>query len=114
MLAALPQICVASQARVASPGDEARCGGQHGGGEGDNPSYVLAVLAACANATSSVLQRKANREVPPNENLGLAADLVARRITRVRIVKRKLKKIQYRPHLIDGCLAVTGLEIEPW
>jgi hypothetical protein len=32
----------------------------------------------------------------------------------VRIVKRKLKKIQYRPHLIDGCLAVTGLTIEPW
>ncbi len=32
-------------------------------------SYVLAVLAACANATSSVLQRKANREVPRNENL---------------------------------------------
>jgi len=27
----------------------------------------------------------------------------------VRIVKRKLKKIQYRPHLIDGCLAATGL-----
>jgi hypothetical protein len=32
----------------------------------------------------------------------------------VRIVKRKLKKIQYRPHLIDGCLAGTGLTIEPW
>jgi transposase len=32
----------------------------------------------------------------------------------VRIVKRKLKKIQYRPHLIDGCLAGTGLIIEPW
>jgi hypothetical protein len=31
-----------------------------------------------------------------------------------RIVKRKLKKIQYRPHLIDGCLAATGLTIEPW
>jgi hypothetical protein len=29
----------------------------------------------------------------------------------VRIVKRKLKKIQYRPHLIDGCLAATGLKI---
>ena len=27
----------------------------------------------------------------------------------VRIIKRKLKKIQYRPHLIDGCLAGTGL-----
>ena len=32
----------------------------------------------------------------------------------VRIVKRKLKKIQYRPHLINGCLAATGLTIEPW
>lgn len=32
----------------------------------------------------------------------------------VRIVKRKLKKIQYRPHLIEGCLAKTGLSIEPW
>ena len=32
----------------------------------------------------------------------------------VRIVKRKLKKIQYRPHLISGCLAATGLRIEPW
>ena len=28
----------------------------------------------------------------------------------VRIVKRKLKKIQYRPHLINGCLAGTGWE----
>jgi hypothetical protein len=32
----------------------------------------------------------------------------------VRIIKRKLKKIQYRPHLIDGCLSGTGLKIEPW
>jgi len=32
----------------------------------------------------------------------------------VRLVKRKLKKIQYRPHLIVGCLAATGLTIEPW
>jgi len=32
----------------------------------------------------------------------------------VRIVKRKLKKIQYRPHLVDGCLAATGLILEPW
>jgi len=31
----------------------------------------------------------------------------------VRIVKRKLKKIQYRPYLIDGCLAGTGLTVEP-
>ncbi len=28
--------------------------------------------------------------------------------------RAKLKKIQYRPHLIDGCLAATGLRIEPW
>jgi hypothetical protein len=26
----------------------------------------------------------------------------------VRMVKRKLKRIQYRPRLIDGCLAGTG------
>ena len=32
-------------------------------------SYVLAVLAACANATSSVLQRRANRKVPKKQNL---------------------------------------------
>jgi len=31
----------------------------------------------------------------------------------VRIVKRKLKRIQYRPHLITSCLAGTGLTIEP-
>jgi transposase len=30
----------------------------------------------------------------------------------VRIIKRKLKKVQYRPCLIDGCLAQTGLTIE--
>jgi drug/metabolite transporter (DMT)-like permease len=32
-------------------------------------TYVLAVLAACANATSSVLQRKANRDTPQRESL---------------------------------------------
>lgn len=32
-------------------------------------SYVLAVLAACANAASSVLQRKANKDVSSKENL---------------------------------------------
>ena len=26
----------------------------------------------------------------------------------------RVLKIQYRPHLIDGCLAATGLTIEPW
>jgi hypothetical protein len=31
----------------------------------------------------------------------------------VRIVKHKLKKIRYRPRVIDGCLAATGLRIEP-
>ena len=34
-------------------------------------TYVLAVLAACANATSSVLQRKANKRVPQSENMSL-------------------------------------------
>ena len=30
------------------------------------------------------------------------------------IIKCKLKKIQYRPHLIDGCLVGTGLTLESW
>jgi hypothetical protein len=29
------------------------------------------------------------------------------------IVKRELKKIQYRVHLIKACLVKTGLTIEP-
>jgi hypothetical protein len=32
-------------------------------------TYALAVLAACSNAVSSVLQRKANKRVPQSENL---------------------------------------------
>ena len=31
----------------------------------------------------------------------------------IRAIKRKLKKMQYRPDLITGCLAGTGLIIEP-
>ncbi|MFI9329248.1 transposase [Kitasatospora sp. NPDC052868] len=27
-------------------------------------------------------------------------------------VRTRLKKIQYRPHLIDGCLAQSGLDID--
>jgi drug/metabolite transporter (DMT)-like permease len=34
-------------------------------------TYLLAVLAACANATSSVLQRKAGSQVPQRQNLSL-------------------------------------------
>lgn len=43
-------------------------------------SYVLAVLAACANALSSVLQRKANRNEPRQRTLDvrLVADLLRR------------------------------------
>ncbi len=30
----------------------------------------------------------------------------------VRVVKRRLKRIQYRPRLLEGCLAETGLALE--
>jgi hypothetical protein len=30
----------------------------------------------------------------------------------VQVTKRTLKKIQYRPELLDGCLAETGLTTE--
>lgn len=42
------------------------------------------------------------------------ADLAATDLAHLtRVIKRKLKQIQYRPHLIDGCLAPTGLTLEP-
>jgi hypothetical protein len=31
----------------------------------------------------------------------------------VKTTKRKLKKIQYKPHLITGCLPPTGLTLDP-
>ncbi|MEU1692023.1 transposase [Streptomyces hirsutus] len=38
------------------------------------------------------------------------ADFVAAGLAHLtRVIKRKLKKVQYRPHLIDGCLPPTGL-----
>jgi drug/metabolite transporter (DMT)-like permease len=34
-------------------------------------TYLLAVLAACGNASSSVLQRKANKRIPQRDNMSL-------------------------------------------
>jgi hypothetical protein len=31
----------------------------------------------------------------------------------VQVIRRGLKKIQYQPGLIEGCLAGTGLTLEP-
>jgi drug/metabolite transporter (DMT)-like permease len=55
-------------------------------------SYVFAVLAACANATSSVLQRKANLEVPRSENLSL----------------RLVWSLMHEPVWFGGILAITA------
>jgi drug/metabolite transporter (DMT)-like permease len=54
-------------------------------------TYLLAVLAACANATSSVLQRKAGRKVPQGENLSL----------------RLIWSLLHEPAWFGGVLAVT-------
>jgi drug/metabolite transporter (DMT)-like permease len=54
-------------------------------------TYLLAVLAACANATSSVLQRKAGRKVPQGENLSL----------------RLIWSLLHEPVWFGGVLAVT-------
>lgn len=53
--------------------------------------YFLAVLAACANATSSVLQRKANREVPRKQNLS----------------PRLIWSLAHQPTWFGGVLAIT-------
>jgi drug/metabolite transporter (DMT)-like permease len=55
-------------------------------------TYLLAVLAACANATSSVLQRKANREVPRNQNLS----------------PRLIWSLAHQPTWFGGVLAITA------
>jgi drug/metabolite transporter (DMT)-like permease len=57
-------------------------------------TYLLAVLAACAYATSSVLQRKAGRRVPQGQNLSL-------RLTR---------SLLHQPVWFGGILAVTVRE----
>ncbi|MEO3768680.1 hypothetical protein ABGB09_18910, partial [Streptomyces sp. B8F3] len=42
------------------------------------------------------------------------ADFAAAHLAHLtRVIKRKLKKIQYQPHLIDGCLPTTGLTMNP-
>ena len=55
-------------------------------------TYLLAVLAACANATSSVLQRKANRRVPQKQNLSL----------------RLIWSLLHEPVWFGGVLAITA------
>ncbi|WEH20397.1 transposase [Streptomyces sp. VNUA24] len=47
-------------------------------------------------------------------NRGVLANLAAANLDHLtRVIKRGLKKIQYRPHLIDGCLTETGLALSP-
>ena len=55
-------------------------------------TYLLAVLAACANATSSVLQRKANREVPRKQNLS----------------PRLIWSLAYQPTWFGGVIAICA------
>jgi drug/metabolite transporter (DMT)-like permease len=55
-------------------------------------TYALAVLAACANAASSVLQRKANREVPRNQNLSW----------------KLIRSLLHEPVWFGGVLAITA------
>ncbi len=55
-------------------------------------TYALAVLAAGANATSSVLQRKANRDIPRRQNLSW----------------RLIRSLLHQPVWFAGLLAVTA------
>nr|MDQ2814289.1 hypothetical protein [Actinomycetota bacterium] len=55
-------------------------------------TYGLAVLAACANATSSVLQRKANRDAPQKDNLSW----------------KLIRDLLHEPVWFGGILAITA------
>jgi drug/metabolite transporter (DMT)-like permease len=54
-------------------------------------TYLLAVLAACANAASWVLQRKANREVPQQDNMSW----------------KLIRDLLHKPVWFGGILAIT-------
>jgi drug/metabolite transporter (DMT)-like permease len=55
-------------------------------------TYALGVLAACSNAVSSVLQRKANREAPQGQNLSL----------------KLIWSLAHEPVWFGGVLAITA------
>ncbi len=55
-------------------------------------TYALAVLAACANAVSSVLQRRANKRVPQQENMS----------------PRQIWSLLHQPLWFGGILAITA------
>jgi hypothetical protein len=45
---------------------------------------------------------------------GVLANLAAASLARLlQVIRRGLKKIQYQPGLIEGCLAGAGLSLEP-
>ena len=46
---------------------------------------------------------------------GVLANLAAASFAHlVQVIRHGLKKIQYRPGLIEGCLAGTGLALDPY
>nr|WP_199818972.1 hypothetical protein [Streptomyces sp. NRRL B-1347] len=51
------------------------------------------------------------RPLPPGRKAPLAVFAATDLAHLTRAIKRKLKKIQYRPHLIAGCLPTTGLDL---
>ena len=51
-------------------------------------------------------------DIEQARNPGITSSAATDQADLVRIIKRKLKKIQYRPHLINGCLNATGLRID--
>jgi drug/metabolite transporter (DMT)-like permease len=55
-------------------------------------TYALAVLAACANALSSVLQRTANKRVPQTENMSM----------------KQIWTLLHQPVWFGGILAITA------
>ena len=55
-------------------------------------TYLLAVLSACANASSSVLQRKANKRVPQRDNMSL----------------EQIRLLLHQPVWFGGIAAITG------
>jgi hypothetical protein len=73
------------------------------------PDTGRASSSSCTSGTAAGASRRPAEGIWSLLKRHLADFAAADLAHLTRVIKRKLKKLQYRPHLIDGCLPPTGL-----
>jgi hypothetical protein len=96
-----------------APSRDASSGGAGALGQG-NAGVERPWWAACRLNDGQVARLRAALEGGPAEHEERPGNLAASDADQLTaIIKNRLKSIQYRPALIDGFLAQTGLSLEP-